>query len=171
VVHGGAEEKPGYLKMTFSTARQAVNGDRFLEMSKLIGSNGSLKPDATLHSNSVSTFQGSHKIPALMRKEMYSDDSAMLGGLTGGYGTTGKKRTRKEELIDKKIEHLLEVYKRQDQELLKKADGKSNKQREDRKKLRDKFGFSDDENEDGANQDEDEEMIPEDNAPSEGRFT
>ena len=36
VVHAGSEQKPNYLKMTFSTARQAVNGDRFIEMSRLL---------------------------------------------------------------------------------------------------------------------------------------
>jgi hypothetical protein len=46
VVHGGSEKKPHYLKMTFSTCRAAVNGDRFLEMSKLIGKDGSLMPGA-----------------------------------------------------------------------------------------------------------------------------
>jgi len=85
VVHAGSEKQPNYWKMTFSTARQAVNGDRFLEMSKLIGSNGSLKPDAMVsHTNSTSAFQssqrmigGSTRVPALMRagKEMYSEDS------------------------------------------------------------------------------------------------
>ncbi len=43
VVHAGSEKKPNYLKMTFSTCRAAVNGDRYLELSKLLGSNGSLK--------------------------------------------------------------------------------------------------------------------------------
>lgn len=47
VVHGGSEKKPHYLKMTFSTCRAAVNGDRFLEMSKLIGKDGSLMPGAS----------------------------------------------------------------------------------------------------------------------------
>lgn len=57
VVHAGAENQPNYLKMTFSTARAAVNGDRFLELSKLLGSNGSLRPDAIAsHSNSSSAF-------------------------------------------------------------------------------------------------------------------
>lgn len=36
VVHNtGSEHKPNYLKMTFSMCRNAVNGDRFLEISKL----------------------------------------------------------------------------------------------------------------------------------------
>jgi hypothetical protein len=45
VVHGGVENKPHYQKMTFSTSRAAVNGDRFLEISKLLTSNGSLRPE------------------------------------------------------------------------------------------------------------------------------
>lgn len=35
VVHASSEEKPGYLKMTFSMCRNAVNGERFLEIQKL----------------------------------------------------------------------------------------------------------------------------------------
>lgn len=36
VVHSGStENKPHYLKMTFSMCRNAVNGERFLEISKL----------------------------------------------------------------------------------------------------------------------------------------
>jgi hypothetical protein len=110
VVHAGMENQPHYWKMTFSTARAAVNGDRFLEMSKLIGSNGSLKPEAV----SSSKFGGSQsisKIPALMRagKEMQEESLIMLSGLLG---TTMKKKTKKEEMIDKKIEYLLETYKK-----------------------------------------------------------
>lgn len=36
IVHSGnTETKPHYMKMTFSMCRNAVNGDRFLEISKL----------------------------------------------------------------------------------------------------------------------------------------
>lgn len=58
---------------------------------------------------------------------------------------TVKKKTKKEEMIDKKIEYLLETYKKQDEALLRKATDKSSKHKQDRKNLRDKFGFSDDE--------------------------
>jgi hypothetical protein len=54
VVHAGSEQKPHYLKMTFSTCRAAVNGDRFLEMSKIINSSGTLK--AYSGENSTSSF-------------------------------------------------------------------------------------------------------------------
>lgn len=147
VVHAGAENQPNYLKMTFSTARAAVNGDRFLEMSKLIGSNGSLRPDAVI-GGSQSTLGTVSKIPALMRagKEMQEESLMMLSSMF----VTGKKKSKKEEMIDKKIEYLLETYKKQDEELLKKAGDKSARRKADRKKLRDKFGFSDDEDEDEA---------------------
>lgn len=55
IVHAGSEKKPNYLKMTFSTCRAAVNGDRFLEMSKLLGSSAVLKP-STDDQASTSTF-------------------------------------------------------------------------------------------------------------------
>jgi hypothetical protein len=68
VVHGGNEKKPHYLKMTFSTCRAAVNGDRFLEMSKLIGKDGSLMPGVSNQSTtSVLPLGAGSKIPALMR--------------------------------------------------------------------------------------------------------
>lgn len=60
-----------------------------------------------------------------------------------------KKRTKKEELIDKKIENLLESYKRQDEELIRKAKDKEMNKQNKKKGLRDKFGFSD-EDEDEA---------------------
>jgi hypothetical protein len=40
---------------------------------------------------------------------------------------TVKKKTKKEELIDKKIEYLLETYKKQDEALMRKATDKSTK--------------------------------------------
>jgi len=46
VVHAGSEHKPNYQKMTFSTCRAAVNGDKYIEMSKLISKDGSMKPEA-----------------------------------------------------------------------------------------------------------------------------
>ena len=61
---------------------------------------------------------------------------------------TLKKKTKKEEMIDKKIEYLLEAYKKQDEALMRKATDKSSKQRQERKNLRDKFGFSDEDDDD-----------------------
>lgn len=56
-----------------------------------------------------------------------------------------KKKTIKEEKVDKKIEHLLQIYRKQDA----KNDGKHMKggKEDDKRNLRNKFGFSDSENE------------------------
>lgn len=82
-------------------------------------------------------------------KEMMAGEELL--GLTG----VGKKKTKKEEMIDKKIEYLLETYKKQDEAILKKATDKVAKKNLDRKNLRDKFGFSDDEDDDNGNNNND----------------
>jgi len=49
-------------------------------------------------------------------KELQNEDEtirALLG--------SSKKKTKKEELIDRKIEYLLETYKKQDEEIMRKA--------------------------------------------------
>ena len=90
------------------------------------------------------------RLPALMRagKEMQEDEAAKT--LLGAQ----KKKTRREEQIDRKIERLLETYKRQDEELVRKARERERTKDLGKKLLRDKFGFSDDE------EDEDEEVRP-----------
>ena len=50
-------------------------------------------------------------------------------------------------MIDRKIENLMIIYKKQDEELLKKAQDKEKFKNVNNKVLRDKFGFSDDEEE------------------------
>jgi hypothetical protein len=50
-------------------------------------------------------------------KDMINEDSEMIKSLLG----TTKKKTKKEEMIDRKIEHLLETYKKQDEETMRKA--------------------------------------------------
>lgn len=68
VHHNGSDQKPGYLKMTFSMMRNAVNGDRFLEISKLKENQSKISEN--------SSFMGSKRLPALMRagKEMQEDN-------------------------------------------------------------------------------------------------
>lgn len=66
----------------------------------------------------TSKHSNSSRLPPLMRvgKEMAIEDE-MTKALLG----TQKKKTKKEELIDRKIEHLLDTYKKQDEESLRKA--------------------------------------------------
>jgi hypothetical protein len=70
----------------------------------------------------------SSKVPALMRagKDQYAGEEGSALMLMDG---AMKKKTKKEEMIDKKIEYLLETYKKQDEALMRKATDKSHKQR------------------------------------------
>jgi hypothetical protein len=91
-------------------------------------------------------------LPPLMRagKDLLAmeDNNELVKSLLG----TQKKRSKREENIDRKIEHLLDTYKKQDEELVKKAEEKEMKKFKSKKMMRDKFGFSDDEEEDEADQ-------------------
>lgn len=91
VVHTNGENKPNYLKMTFSMCRNAVNGDRFLEISKLQSlTKGSKYSETSSIANSkmdkVSSILGtaSKQLPPLMRagKEYANGDDdvrALMG--------------------------------------------------------------------------------------------
>lgn len=101
---------------------------------------------------SASKVNTSSKLPPLMRagKELSYDgvESDYQKALLG----TNKKKTKKEELIDKKIEYLLETYKKQDEEIIKKAHGHQANKEMNKKLLRDKFGFDDDESQQDDNE-------------------
>jgi hypothetical protein len=52
-----------------------------------------------------------------MRKELAIDDNELVRSILGA----SKKKSKKEEQIDLKIEHLLEVYKKQDEKIVRRA--------------------------------------------------
>ena len=59
--------------------------------------------------------------------------------------TQAQKKTKREEAIDKKIEKLLENYKRKDEQASNKAKNMDADKAMNRRNLLDKYGFSDDE--------------------------
>ena len=63
------------------------------------------------------------------------------------------KKTRREEMIDQKIEKLLIVYKEKDELAKKRAGNLDAEKALGKKNLLDKFGFSDDEESEIAHQD------------------
>ena len=58
-----------------------------------------------------------------------------------------KIKTNKESKIDSKVEALLKAYKKQDEELMKKDQEREQTKKVNQKKLLEKFGFSDEEDE------------------------
>ena len=67
----------------------------------------------------------------------------MLNG--GGANTTAKKKSKKEQTIDAKIEKLLVAYKKHDEDAKKKAEQLELDKVQGKRNLMEKFGFSDDE--------------------------
>eukprot|EP00352_Strombidinopsis_acuminata_P002253 CAMPEP_0176391444 /NCGR_PEP_ID=MMETSP0126-20121128/40030_1 /TAXON_ID=141414 ORGANISM="Strombidinopsis acuminatum, Strain SPMC142" /NCGR_SAMPLE_ID=MMETSP0126 /ASSEMBLY_ACC=CAM_ASM_000229 /LENGTH=71 /DNA_ID=CAMNT_0017761559 /DNA_START=1203 /DNA_END=1418 /DNA_ORIENTATION=- len=67
----------------------------------------------------------------------------MLGNGLGN--SSAKKKTKKEETIDRKIEKLLMAYKKHDEEAKKKAAQLELDKVQGKRNLMEKFGFSDDE--------------------------
>ena len=62
-----------------------------------------------------------------------------------------KKKTKREEAIDTKIEQLLIAYKKQDEDVLRKQSQLDREKVEGKQNLMEKFGFSDDEGTDHIN--------------------
>jgi len=60
VVHSSVGPKPHYLKMTFSMCRNAVNGERFLELSKM-------QQNSKNNQSELSTLGGSSALPPLLK--------------------------------------------------------------------------------------------------------
>ena len=71
-----------------------------------------------------------------------SEFSLKQGALLNG---EVKKKTKREEVIDKKIEKLLDTYKRKDEQATNKAKNLDADKAMNRRNLLDKYGFSDDE--------------------------
>ena len=61
-----------------------------------------------------------------------------------------KKKSKREEAIDKKIEHLLITYKKKDEVTAQKANNLNAEKALGKRNLLEKFGFSDDEDDVGA---------------------
>ena len=117
VVYTKMENKPHYMKMTFSMGRQAPAGAKFMELSK---QNNISKSVANLSSN-LTDGQLNPLLLSLKNKggpngDQNGQDNKFLDAVFGSQQT----RTKKEVDRDRKVEALLEAYKKQDEDLMKK---------------------------------------------------
>jgi hypothetical protein len=144
IVHSKRPNK-GYMKQTFATSRHAVaiKGDeqRFLEYSKLSKQS---KTDQSKISQEKAEELKLPPILALKNGEYEYEEPSLLEKLEGFDGKP-KKKSKKQQKIDHKVELLLEAdRKRMREESLMEGDG-SKAKRDPKKILREKHGFSDSE--------------------------
>jgi len=142
IVHSKRPNK-GYMKQTFATSRHAVavQGDeqRFLEYSKL-------SKQSKIDQSKIKDSKGDDlKLPPILAiKDGESDyrEPSLLEKLEGFAGQPPKKLTKKQEKVNAKVEALLEADRnRQKEESL--LNGKDPSRIDPKKKLREKYGFSD----------------------------
>ncbi len=118
----GNDTVPGYLKPTFSTQRNAhANG---VQLQSMLGSLKNLKTDPALMS--ILSRQDSKHVEA---------EKIVV-------------KSKREQEIDDKVERLLLAYKEKDELSQKKASDIQKEKKIGKKNLMEKFGFSDDEEED-----------------------
>ena len=133
-------ERPNYMKMTFAMSRSVAPNSKILQLS---GMDASLKKLAKKET---------------MDKELNahsSSDITLLKQLKGGSEFSMKptqmlteplkKKSKREEAIDSKIEKLLITYKKKDEIAAKKANNLNADKALGKRNLLEKFGFSDDE--------------------------
>lgn len=124
-----SETVPGYMKMTFATSRTVAANSKLLELSGMLSSIKQLKNPTE---NLLAIKNGMTEMTLL--KSMKPE----------------KIKTKKEQEIDDKIEKLLYAYKKQDEEAARRAKNLEKDRKQGKKNLMAKFGFSDDEEDEGG---------------------
>lgn len=141
VVYTKLENKPHYMKMTFSMGRQAPAGGKFLDLSK----NNSVANTVKQLQNNLPDGQLNPLLLSLknhgVSKSQNGKDNKFLDAVFGSQ----KVRTKKEIDRDRKVESLLHAYKKKDEDVMKKEHERELTKKINQKALLDKFGFSDEE--------------------------
>lgn len=109
IVYTKLENKPNYMKMTFSMGRQAPAGGRFMDLSKKNSITSSVQ-------NLSSNMSGQALNPLLLSMKQkssmgaYQDPKKENTFLKQVFGAS-KAKSEKEAKIDSKVEALLKAYK------------------------------------------------------------
>lgn len=128
--HAGQEEMPGYMKLTFAASKSVQANSTVLQLSNMLGS--------------LRHMKGTKDSQMLALKNTADDN--LVSALKG---SDPKMRvSRRQQEIDDKIERLLIAYKKKDDVAHKKANEIEKEKKVGKKNLMEKFGFSDDEEED-----------------------
>lgn len=137
----GDAEKPNYMKMTFAMSRSVAPNSKILQLSSMVGSLKHLtkKESSTKELNA----QSSSDITLLKQLKNQGSEFSMKPTQLLNEGV--KKKSKREEAIDSKIEKLLITYKKKDEIAAKKASNLDADKALGKRNLLEKFGFSDDE--------------------------
>merc|ERR1712060_117486 len=147
---GQTQEKPNYMKMTFAMSRIVAPTSKILQLSSMVGSMGKIKKDDSAAGMKAigmgGQASGSDLTLLKQLKNNGSDFSIKPAAMLNQRDQPKeKKKTRREEMIDEKIEKLQITYKQKDEQAKRRAGNMDAEKALGKKNLLDKFGFSDDE--------------------------
>lgn len=134
------------MKMTFAMSRSVAPNSKILQLSSMIGNMKTAKNSSTALKAITEGPQASGSDITLLKqlKNNGSDFSIKPAALLNNKPSE-KKKTKREEMIDQKIEKLLITYKLKDEQAKRRAGNIDAEKALGKKNLLDKFGFSDDE--------------------------
>lgn len=145
---GQSLEKPNYMKMTFAMSRSVAPNSKILQLSSMVGNIKNVKKDDSVFGlKAIGPGGKSSNSDLTLLKQIKNNGSdfsikppALLSGKQ-----PDRKKTKREEMIDTKIEKLLITYKQRDEQAKRRAGNLDAEKALGKKNLLDKFGFSDDE--------------------------
>ena len=131
------------MKMTFAMSRSCAPNSKILQLSSMVGSLKHLAKKES--SKNELNAQSSSDITLLkqLKNQGHQSELSVKPNQLLNEGT--KKKSKREEEIDKKIEKLLITYKKKDEIAAQKASNLNAEKALGKRNLLEKFGFSDDE--------------------------
>jgi len=128
-------------------SRSVAPNSKILQLSNMIGStkNASKETQGTLKAIGNGVQASGSDLTLLRQLKNNGSDFSIKPAALLNNKAQEKKKTKREEMIDSKIEKLLITYKQKDEQAKRRAGNIDAEKALGKKNLLDKFGFSDDE--------------------------
>mmetsp|Transcript_19051 Transcript_19051/g.25778 ORF Transcript_19051/g.25778 Transcript_19051/m.25778 type:complete len:142 (-) Transcript_19051:121-546(-) len=134
------------MKMTFAMSRIVAPNSKILQLSSMVGNMRKATKESTSQVKAIQDGNASSSDLTLLKQlKNNGSDFSIKPAVLVNSKQPEKKKTKREEQIDSKIEKLLIQYKQKDEQAKRRAGNLDAEKALGKKNLLDKFGFSDDE--------------------------
>lgn len=115
VNYGSTTDKPNYMKMTFAMSRSCAPNSKILQLSSMMGNLEKYKDQDVKNNLAGRPLDHQNSSELTLLKQLKNNGSDFSLKQSAMLNAQPKKKTKREEVIDKKIEKLLDTYKRKDE--------------------------------------------------------
>ena len=134
------------MKMTFAMSRSVAPNSKILQLSSMVTNMKKSQRDIQQSQSAIGYGnQSSSELTLLKQLKNNGSDFSIKPAALLNNKQPEKKKTKREEMIDSKIEKLLITYKQKDEQAKRRAGNIDAEKALGKKNLLNKFGFSDDE--------------------------